>query len=84
MEHLKKLAQDQGEDADVIADIKMQGKTKPMDLGFFPGVCGAPRGDVCSCGNDGRTLRPTTPLGYKICGLGRRPDQYDGEYLGAI
>ena len=35
MEHLKKLAQDQGEDADVIADIKMQGKTKPMDLGFF-------------------------------------------------
>ena len=81
---LKKLAEDQGKDADVIADMKMQGKTKPTDLGIFWEYVVIQEELFVIVGMMGRPFVQPLYSSIKLSAPGHRPDQYDGEYLAVI
>ena len=78
------LAQDQGKDADVIADIKVQEKTKPLDMGIFQEYVVLQEEIFVLVGMmGGPSVQPLHSF-IKFSAPGRRPDKYDGEYLVAI
>ena len=59
---LQKLAENQGGVCGCDRRHGNSGENKANGLGNFPGVYGAPRGAVCPCVNNRRTLCPTTPF----------------------
>ena len=78
------LAQDQYNDAGVIADIKIQGKTKTLDLGIFWEYAVLKEELFFLVGMmDGPFLQPLHSF-TKFLAPGRRPNQYDWGYLAAI
>ena len=84
IESLKKLAEEQGEDKDVLADLEIQGKTKPSDHGIFREHAILQDGlFILLVMMDRPYVQPIHSY-IKSAAPGRRPDQYDGEYLEVI
>ena len=77
------VAQDQGRDVDVIADIKIQGKTKPLDVGIFREYAVLQDELFVLMGMMGGPFVQLLHSFIKFSAPGRRPGQYDGGGLGS-
>ena len=78
------VAQDQGRDVDVIADIKIQGKTKPLDVGIFREYAVLQDELFVLMGMMDGPFDQLLHSFIKFSAPGRRPGQYDGGDLAAI
>ena len=78
------MAEEQGEDKDVLVYLEMQGKIKPSDYWIFREL--AILQDelfVLVAMMDGPYVQSIHSF-IKFAAPGKRPDQYDGEYLAVI
>ena len=84
IESLKKLGEEQGEDADVLANTKIQGKTKPNNYKVFREHAVLQDELFIVVGMmDSHFVHPIH-LFIKFAAPGKKSDQYNGEYLAAI